>query len=79
MPKNTYVPANLFVHTGTVYAHPNVPSLGGKAKTVTLLFDDDGRLNLTGIPKCTAAFSSSATIAQAWERCGPGADTAPER
>ncbi|MEK6272015.1 MAG: hypothetical protein AABM42_05140 [Actinomycetota bacterium] len=78
LPFNTYKPASLFVHTGTVYAHPNVPELGGKAKTVTLYFDDDGKLNLTGIPKCTANFGAGTTIAQAWERCGPGADTAPE-
>jgi len=75
---NTFKPVSLFVHTGTVYTHPTQAALGGKAKTVTLYFDDDGTINLTGIPKCTATFSSGATIAAAWERCGPGADTAPE-
>ena len=68
------MPATLFVHTGTVYAHPTQAALGGKAKTVTLLFDDDGKLNLAGIPMCTASFGGGTTIAQAWERCGPGAD-----
>jgi hypothetical protein len=75
---NTFKPVSLFVHTGTVYTHPTQAALGGKAKTVTLYFDDDGTINLTGIPKCTATFSSGSTIAAAWERCGPGADTAPE-
>jgi len=85
LPLNTYKPASLFVHTGTKYSHPAEAALGGKAATVTLLFDDDGRLNLTGIPKCTAAapggladWNAGTTIATAWEQCGPGADTAPE-
>jgi hypothetical protein len=78
LPRDTFKPASLFVHTGTHYADPAQATLGGKAKTVTLLFDDDGKLNLTGIPKCTATFGSGTTIAAAWERCGPGADTAPE-
>jgi hypothetical protein len=78
LPKNTFKAASLFVHTGTVYAHPNDAAQGGKAKTVTILFDNDGKLNLTGIPKCTATFGSGTTIAAAWERCGPGADQAGE-
>jgi hypothetical protein len=78
LPKNTFKPASLFVHTGTVYAHPNDATQGGKAATVTLYFDNDGKLTLTGIPKCTATFTSGTTIAQAWERCGPGADQAGE-
>jgi hypothetical protein len=78
LPKTTFKPASLFVHTGTVYAHPNDAAQGGKAKRVTLYFDNDGRLNVSGIPKCTANFGSGTTIAAAWERCGPGADTAPE-
>jgi hypothetical protein len=78
LPRDTFKPASLFVHTGTHYADPAQASLGGKAKTVTLLFDDDGKLNLTGIPKCTATFGSGTTISAAWERCGPGADQAGE-
>jgi hypothetical protein len=74
LPRDTFRPASLFVHTGTVYAHPAEASLGGRAATVTLYFDDDGKLNLTGIPKCTASFNAGTTIAAAWERCGPGAD-----
>jgi hypothetical protein len=78
LPKTTFTPASLFVHTGTKSAQPNDAAQGGKAKRVTLFFDNDGKLNLSGIPKCTATFTSGTTIAQAWERCGPGADTAPE-
>jgi hypothetical protein len=68
----------LDVQTATVYAHPGDASQGGKAKTVTLLFDNDVVINLQGIPSCNATFTAGTTIAQAWERCGPGADTAPE-
>jgi hypothetical protein len=68
----------LTVQTATVFAHPGDASLGGKTKTVTLLFDNDVVINLQGIPACNATFTAGTTIAQAWERCGPGADTAPE-
>jgi hypothetical protein len=70
--------AQLDVQTHTVFTSPGNKPAGGFAKTVTLLFDDDVKLNLAGIPSCTATFGGSTTIAQAWERCGPGADTAPE-
>jgi hypothetical protein len=68
----------LDVETATTYAHPGDQAQGGKAQTVTLLFDNDVVLNLQGIPACNANFTAGTTIAQAWERCGPGADTAPE-
>lgn len=68
----------LDVQTHTDYAHPGDMAQGGWAKTVTLFFDDDVRVNLTTIPSCTETFTNSTTIAQAWEDCGPGADTAPE-
>jgi hypothetical protein len=68
----------LDVQTATVYAHPGDTAQGGKAKTVTLFFDNDVVLNLTGIPSCNATFGAGTTIAAAYERCGPGADTAPE-
>jgi hypothetical protein len=64
----------LTVQTHTNYAHPGNASLGGKAKTVSLLFDNDIKVSLSGIPACTAGFTAGTTIAQAWERCGPGAD-----
>jgi hypothetical protein len=79
LPNNTTFKAGqLTVRTHTNYSHPGDKARGGFAKTVTLLFDNDLRVNLSGIPSCTATFGSSTTIAQAWERCGPGADTAPE-
>jgi hypothetical protein len=78
LPKNTRKPIALFTHTHTNYTSPGNKPAGGFAKTVTVFYDDDGTINLTGIPRCTATFGGSTTIAQAWERCGPGADTAPE-
>jgi hypothetical protein len=68
----------LGVQTHTVFTSPGNKAAGGFTKTVTLRFDDDIKINLAGIPACTASFGSSTTIAQAWERCGPGADTSPE-
>jgi hypothetical protein len=44
---------------------------------VILLFDDDGRINLTGIPACPASELLGRNIRQAWEQCGPGADGTP--
>jgi hypothetical protein len=78
LPTNTFQSGALTVRTHTNYAHPNQAGQGGKAKTVTLLFDNDMRVSLAGIPSCTANFSSGTTIRQAWERCGPGADQAGE-
>jgi hypothetical protein len=77
-PKTTFVNGGLTVRWHINYAHPSNRALGGSTKTVTLLFDNDFQFNLTGIPACTANFGYSTTIAQAWERCGPGADTSPE-
>jgi hypothetical protein len=75
----TFKAAALTVQTHTNYAHPGQQDQGGKARKVTLLFDNDVKVNLSGIPGCNATFGSGTTIAAAWERCGPGADTAPER
>jgi hypothetical protein len=75
----TFKAAALTVQTHTNYSHPGDQSRGGKARQVTLLFDNDVKVNLSGIPGCNATFGSGTTIAAAWERCGPGADTAPER
>jgi len=76
LPLTTFKPVSLFVHTHTNYAHPGVKSQGGFAKTVTLLFDDDGKINLTGVPQCTANFPSSTELSQAWNTCCPGAGAA---
>jgi len=69
----------LDIQTASWYAHPNQPVQGGKIANVALLFDNDVAVNLANVPSCVNhGFTSSTTIAQAWERCGPGADTAPE-
>jgi hypothetical protein len=68
----------LGVQTHTNFTSPGNKPAGGFTKSVLLRFDDDVKLNLAGIPSCTATFGGSTTIAQAWERCGPGADTSPE-
>ena len=73
LPKITYKAGKLFVHTHTNYAHPGDKAHGGFAKTVTLLFDHDGKINPTGIPTCAGNFSSGTTLKQAWHTCGPGA------
>jgi hypothetical protein len=78
LPTSTFRAGALTVRVHTNYAHPGDRTRGGYAKTVTLLFDNDMRVNLTGIPSCTATFGSGTTIRQAWERCGPGADQAGE-
>ena len=74
----TSAAVRLDVQTHTNYSHPGDKAQGGYAKQVRLDFDDDVLLNLAGIPSCTATFASTTTLSQAWERCGPGADTAPE-
>src|SRR5436190_16724749 len=73
LPKFTYKAGKLFVHTHTNYAHPGDKAHGGFVHQVTLLFDHDGRINATGIPQCAGSFSSSTTLKQAWNTCGPGA------
>ena len=44
---------------------------------VILRFDDDGQINLTGIPSCPASELTGKNISAAWEQCGPGADGNP--
>ena len=44
---------------------------------VIIRYDDDGQINLTGIPTCPAAEVVGKNIAAAWEQCGPGADGNP--
>jgi hypothetical protein len=44
---------------------------------VIVRYDDDGRINLAGIPTCPASELSGKNIAQAYEQCGPGADGSP--
>ncbi|MEK6272017.1 MAG: hypothetical protein AABM42_05150 [Actinomycetota bacterium] len=69
-------PVQLDVQTHTNYAHPGDSPQGGKVASVKLDFDNDVVINLAGIPSCTATFTASTTIAQAWNTCGPGAGAA---
>ena len=75
-PHGTFHNSSLFVHTHTNYLHPGNKSQGGFAKTVTIDFDSDGRINFGTIPRCTPAQLSGKNISQAWRTCGPGAGAA---
>jgi len=44
---------------------------------VIIRYDDNGRINLAGIPTCPASEVVGKNIAAAWEQCGPGADGNP--
>jgi hypothetical protein len=44
---------------------------------VIVRYDDDGRINLTGIPTCPSSELVDKDIREAWEQCGPGADSTP--
>jgi hypothetical protein len=45
--------------------------------SVTLRFDENIALNLSGIPSCPSSELVNKNVAQAWEQCGPGADGSP--
>lgn len=76
LPKTTRVPITLFTHTHTNYAHPGNKTQGGFAKTVTVMYDDDGTINLTGVPRCAVTDVANKTIAQAYAACGPAGKNA---
>jgi hypothetical protein len=82
-PKSTYTPGSLFVHTHTVYASPGDKAHGGFTKRVQVYFDDDGKIDTTGVPTCAGNFSSGTTLKAAMAACsaakvGSGkASTAP--
>jgi hypothetical protein len=44
---------------------------------VIVRYDDDGRINLSGIPTCPASELTGKNIRDAYEQCGPGADGNP--
>ncbi len=75
-PGGTFTDSSLFFRTHTNFAHPGVVAQGGRLKTLRLDFDTDFRINPGTIPTCQLedVYHGSTTIAQAWERCGPGAD-----
>ena len=82
-PKSTYAPGSLFVQTHTNYANPGDKAHGGFTKRVQVFFDDDAKIDTTGVPTCAGSFSSSTTLKAAMAACksakvGSGrASTAP--
>ncbi len=72
LPKTTFKNGALFVHTHTNYANPGNAGQGGYTNRAQLYFDDDGKLNTTGIPTCAKSnVSGTKTMAQAMAACGP--------
>jgi len=63
----------LGVRTRTLYVAPGNVNSGGKAKTVTLLFDNDFKVNTAqgGANNCLSSDVANKTIAQAYAACGP--------
>jgi len=70
----TFANTKLGVRTRTLYSTAN-PNAGGKAATVTLLFDNDFSVTPGTIPNCALADVSGKTIPQAYAACGPAAPT----
>src|SRR5581483_6620489 len=66
LPKTTYKNAALIVHTHTTYAHPGTTTQGGFVDRTQLYFDNDGKINPTGVPRCDKTkISSNITMKQA--------------
>jgi hypothetical protein len=71
LPKNTYKSGALITHTHTNYAHPGNELQGGFTDRAQLYFDNDGKLNPTGVPRCAKAkISGNLTMKQAMAKCG---------
>jgi hypothetical protein len=71
LPKNTYKAGALIVHTHANYAKPGQAPLGGYTDRAQLYFDNDGKLNPTGIPRCDKSkISGNITMKVAMARCG---------
>jgi hypothetical protein len=71
LPKNTYKSGALIVHTHANYAQPGNAPQGGYTDRAQLYFDDDGRLNPTGVPRCDKAkISGNITMKAAMAACG---------
>jgi|tagenome__1003787_1003787.scaffolds.fasta_scaffold20213536_1 hypothetical protein len=70
LPKDTYKAGSLFVHTHAHYANPGNANPGGATERAQLFFDDDGKLNTTGIPRCDPASVGSGDMAHAMSVCG---------
>jgi hypothetical protein len=73
---STFKNASLYTHVATRYLHPGNKAQGGFAKSVSVLYDSDGRITPGTIPKCTTAQLAGKNISQAWNTCGPGAGAA---
>src|SRR5262245_4856318 len=80
LPKTTYKNAALIVHTHANYAHAGSAPQGGFTDHAQLYFDNDGKLNPTGVPRCDKSkISGNITMKQAMAACGTakvGAGTA---
>src|SRR5262245_16818508 len=80
LPKTTYKNAALIVHTHTTYAHPASATQGGFVDRTQLYFDNDGKINPTGVPRCDRSkITGNITMKQAMAACGTakvGAGTA---
>jgi hypothetical protein len=80
LPKTTYKNAALIVHTHATYAHPGSATQGGYTTHAQLFFDNDGKLNPAGVPKCDRSkITGNITMKQAMAACGTakvGAGTA---
>ena len=69
LPKKKRKPAKLLTHVSTDYAHPAVKPQGGFVKRTQIWYDDDGKINTKGIPKCTKNLANT-TMGQAMALCG---------
>jgi hypothetical protein len=80
LPKTTYKAATLTVHTHANYAHPGSSTQGGFTDHAQIYFDNDGKLDTTGIPTCDKSkVGGTKSMAQAMAACGSakvGAGTA---
>ena len=71
LPKTTYKPGALLVHTHANYAHPGIPTQGGYTDHAQLYFDNDGKINTAGVPRCDKAkIQGNITMQQALNACG---------
>ncbi len=69
LPKEKRKPAKLLTHVSTDYAHPAVKPQGGFVKRTQIWYDDDGKINTKGIPKCTKNLANT-TMGHAMALCG---------
>jgi len=67
LPKTTFKAGSLFVHTHTDYGHPPA----NQTDRAFLYFDNDGKLNTTGVPTCAKAnIQGQIDMAAAMAACG---------